>query len=504
MPRLNRRSRQGTTARPLRVLVAAPQPLHRELVRFFLEEAGYQVVALVARGEDAVSLATSKRPDAVILHESLVATAGGGIIQWIRQGSKSTKIVVVTPQPNQASTSPSRDADAFVEEWVGVQELGTVLQRLCRGAPIPAQPALTQPEPGTVGRHWAAGRAEELPAPPRAAVAANGWQTRWYNRLQGAVAASVILVAMFLGRGLFQPPPISAPRTGAASAHLTNAYSTLAVLVTNMRSGMPPEVIAQNARKLFEERALAIDSGADTSRLDAAIAEEVSPLLSIVTDKGAAAVAAILGDLIGDEGPPPTPEPSPGEGPNDQASPTEMSTPEQSLSSEESPSAGSSPSPDPSQVQNPEPSPTDTPSAEPSPTDTPSAEPSPTDTPSAEPSPAETPSPFEAQSSFPSQTSAPSTNPSSAETPSSSETPSPELSPTESWSPTESPSPTESQTATESESPEPDESESPEEPSESESPSVGAPTTVPTAPSAAGLLVVGLPLLAWIRARARQ
>ncbi len=368
-----------------------------------------------------------------------------------------------------------------------------VLQRLCRGAPVPAQPARTQSEPGTVGR--AAGRAEELPAPPRAAVAPNRWQTRWYKRLQGAVAASVILIAMFLGRGLFQPPPTSAPRTGAASAHLTNAYSTLAVLVANMRFGMPADVIAQNARKLFEERALAIDSGADTSRLDAAIEEEVSPLLSIVTDKGAVAVAAILGNLVGDTGPPPTPEPSPGEGPSDQASPTEMSTPEQSLSSEESPTAGSSPSPDPSQIQNPEPSPTDTPSAEPSPTDTPSAEPSPTDTPSAEPSPAETPSPSEAQGSYPSQTFTPSTYPSSAETPSSSETPSPELSPTESWSPAESPSPTESLTPTESESPEP---------SESESPSAGAPATVPVAPSAAGFLFVSLPLLAWIRARARK
>ncbi|MGH2578543.1 MAG: response regulator, partial [Actinomycetota bacterium] len=102
MLRLNRHSGHRAIARPLRVLVAAPQPLHRELMRFFLEEAGCQVVALVASGEDAVSLGTSKRPDAVILHESLADMAGARLIQRVRQGSTSTKIVVVTPQPELA------------------------------------------------------------------------------------------------------------------------------------------------------------------------------------------------------------------------------------------------------------------------------------------------------------------------------------------------------------------------------------------------------------------
>src|SRR6266508_2263505 len=184
MPRLNRRSRQETTVRPLRVLVAAPQPLHRELVRFFLEEAGCQVVALAASGGDAISLVTSKRPDAVILHESLVTTVGAGLIQRVRQGSTSTKIVVVTPQPERAWGGRSRGADAFVEEWVGIQELGIVLQRLCRGA----------------------------------------------------AAASVILILLLLGRGLLLPAT-SEGSGSEASAYLTNANSTLQLLVASMRAG---------------------------------------------------------------------------------------------------------------------------------------------------------------------------------------------------------------------------------------------------------------------------
>ena len=188
MLRLNRHSGRGTIARPLRVLVAAPQPLHRELMRFFLEEEGCQVVALVASGEDAISLGTSKRPDAVILHESLADMAGEGLIQRVRRSSTSTKIVVVTPQPERAWSGPSRGADAFLEEWVGIQELGIVLQRLCRGTPVPAQPARMQPEPGTASASTAAGQ-RRLPLPPRVVNLPMGQRALWHERLWGAAAA---------------------------------------------------------------------------------------------------------------------------------------------------------------------------------------------------------------------------------------------------------------------------------------------------------------------------
>jgi CheY-like chemotaxis protein len=303
MPHLNRRSRQETTVRPLRVLVAAPQPLHRELVRFFLEEAGCQVVALVASGGDAISLVTSKRPDAVILHESLVTTVGAGLIQRVRQGSTSTKIVVVTPQPERAWGGRSRGADAFVEEWVGIQELGIVLQQLCRGASVPRQPARVQAKRATVGSSPAAGRGEGLPRPPRAVHLPMGLQARWYERLRGAAAASVILILLLLGRGLLLPAT-SEGSGSAASAYLTNANSTLQLLVGSMRAGRSAEAIAETARQLIAERAAALASGADTTRLDAAIDTKVSPLLSNVTDKGAAAVEYVLGDLLNIQGPP--------------------------------------------------------------------------------------------------------------------------------------------------------------------------------------------------------
>jgi len=303
VPRLNRRSRGGAASGPLRVLVAAHQPLHRELVRFFLEEAGCQVVALVASAEDAISLVTSKRPDAVILDESLVAKVGAGFIQRVRQGSTSTKIVVVTPQPERSWSGPSRGADAFVEEWVGIQELGIVLQRLCRGAPVPVQPARVQAKRATAGSSPAAGQGEGLPPSARAVHLPRGLKDRWSERLRGAAAASVILILLLLGRGLLLPATSEDPGS-AASAYLTTAYSTLELLAASMRPGRSAEAIAETARRLIAERAAALASGADTSRLDEAIDAKVSPLLSNVTDKGAAAIEFVLGDLLSIQDPP--------------------------------------------------------------------------------------------------------------------------------------------------------------------------------------------------------
>jgi CheY-like chemotaxis protein len=289
-------------------------------MRFFLEEEGCQVVALVASGEDAVSLGTSKRPDAVILHESLADMAGEGLIQRVRRSSTSTKIVVVTPQPERAWSGPSRGADAFLEEWIGIQELGIVLKRLCPGTSVPAEPARMQPEPRPASASTAAGQ-RRLPLPHRVVNLPVGRRARWHERLWGAAVASVILILLLLGGRLLQLPETSAGPGSAASAHLTNAYSTLDVLLVSMRQGMSEEAIAENARRLVAARAAALASGADTIRLDAAIDAEVSALLSTVADEGAAAVEYVLGDLVSDPGSSAQPRGGPGAGPESKGHP---------------------------------------------------------------------------------------------------------------------------------------------------------------------------------------
>jgi hypothetical protein len=138
--------------------------------------------------------------------------------------------------------------------------------------------------------------------------------------LRGAAAASVILILLLLGRGMLLPATSEGPGS-AASAYLTNAYSTLELLVASMREGSSAEAIAETARRLIAERAAALVSGADTTRLDAAIDAKVSPLLSNLTDEGAAAIEYVLGDLLSIQGPPAQPRAWPGRGAESRAQP---------------------------------------------------------------------------------------------------------------------------------------------------------------------------------------
>jgi hypothetical protein len=72
--------------------------------------------------------------------------------------------------------------------------------------------------------------------------------------------------------------------------------------------------MAETARRLLTERAAALASGADTTRLDAAIDGHVSPLLSTVGHKRAAAIEYVLGDLVSEPGSAAQPPGGPGTG----------------------------------------------------------------------------------------------------------------------------------------------------------------------------------------------
>src|SRR5438093_7868787 len=121
---------------PIRVLVAVPTPLQRSLVRFFLEEAGFQMLPAGSPVE-LMAAATNHRPDAVVLHEDLASSEDAGFVQRVRRASPSARIVVLAKEPHEAWRGPSRGADAYLEEWIGIADLEDILSTPGFNAPAP-------------------------------------------------------------------------------------------------------------------------------------------------------------------------------------------------------------------------------------------------------------------------------------------------------------------------------------------------------------------------------
>ena len=332
---------EGTGLGPLRVLVAMPTPLQCTLVRFFLDEARFEILPMVPVGADVIPLAAGDRPEALVLHERFAAHERAGLVQGVRRVSPSSKIVVLSEDPEEAWRGPSRGADAYLEEWAGMAHLEGILSQLCRGVSGPCDATSDDElEALDLGELRVAEDAEEV-APPRPAPVRSG---RRYERLLGAAAAVIILMALLRGPGLFlATPSTSESGSAAAAAHLHDAYSSFEVLVANMQAGSSSEVLIGEAGHLLAVRAAAIASGADVRDLDAGIASQVPSLLSSVSPKTASAIVAVLGELL--PSPITPPEPSPSESPS--LSPSGSPSPELANPSIDSPSPTTIQSPSP-------------------------------------------------------------------------------------------------------------------------------------------------------------
>ncbi len=409
--------KRGTARRS--AVVGDRRPLERNLARFLLEERGFAVAAEAATSADVARAVAEHRPDVLLVHEDVVAEQGESIVPGVRSSSPKTRVIVLTSDRLAADAAIVASADAVVEEGPGLKELESAL------SPHTGRSVVARSAAGPIAFAAAA-------AGPRPALRERGW----VERFQGAAAASIIVLAVVLARGVGPPP--DAAGSGEARVHLVAAQRAFAALVESLPDASASQVI-QLAQTLMKERTAADILGADLTTLDAEILETLGPLLDTLPDPVAQAILSILGDLVTGGSPPPPPSPEP------------------------------SPSPQPAPEANAEPPPEPAPSEESSP----SEEPSPAETESPSPTETETPSPTETESPSPTETETPS--PTETETPSPTETETP--SPTE----TETPSPTETETPspTETETPSPTETETPS-PTETETPSPGPQTPSPT------------------------
>src|SRR3990172_5298289 len=359
---------------PLRVVVADGRPLERTLLRFILEENGFEVPAEAGTVLDAVRIVEQQRPDVVVVHENLAREHDVSLLARLREIAPRTNVVLVT-NSGTAGVELLEGVDAVIEEGIGLQELSAAVRRASRQSQVPIEMGAIR-----VFRTIARREPEQTRVRP---VRAKG---RWLERSQGAIAASIMILGLLFARGIL-PGSSSGP---LARTPLAAAYDSLQTLVDRLPEASP-EQVAQTARMLIAQRAVAVASGLDVSALDHQILPLLLPLLQELPPETAAmlvaVLGAVLGDLVGAEVSP-SPEPSASLLPTTEPQPSPShSPPPQSTAPPPEPSPTEPPAPEPSPTNSP--SPSETPS--PSPTETPS--PSPTETPS--PSPTETPRPPE-------------------------------------------------------------------------------------------------------------
>lgn len=80
-------------SRPRTILVADDEPNIRLLLHDELTDAGYRVV-MAENGAQAVGLAEDERPHLIIIDLKMPEMNGIEAIQWLRQVSKGTPVVV--------------------------------------------------------------------------------------------------------------------------------------------------------------------------------------------------------------------------------------------------------------------------------------------------------------------------------------------------------------------------------------------------------------------------
>src|SRR5687768_15552687 len=242
---------------PLRAVVADGRALERNLVRFLLEEAGYVVVSEAATARDTAQALEAHRPDVVVLHENVAVDREGSVLDSLRSASPSTRVILVTWIDSSAPADLLHEADAVIEEGAGIQQLAFALPQMRLGGPAPK-------------------RLIERRVDRRASVGtASPTYRRWVERLQGATAASIFVLAVVLAGTNGGSPPIR-EQPGAVPAHLSAAYGSLQALAEGAPTASPAE-LASLASTLITQRALALESGVDVSSLDQEIAARLGP-----------------------------------------------------------------------------------------------------------------------------------------------------------------------------------------------------------------------------------
>lgn len=267
---------KGNGGGRVRVVIAGNIYTKRSLVKRFLEDDGFYVVAEAMTRPELGAALDATDPDALVVDEELLGPGGAGIAA-IRRRVPGAKIVVFTSGLEERPEG----ADGYLEKGVGLATLTAMLGRLCSEPTIPMEAALLA----------GASRA------PRAALRVGALAV-------AATIAIVLAAVLFSGGGT---SPVGHPESDTSGGPLVEngggptllelAKSDLALLLEALESGSYVAARAY-AGSLMLHREEAITLGFSVGALDERIGAALSPLMGTLAPRVIPFLQDILGDLL--------------------------------------------------------------------------------------------------------------------------------------------------------------------------------------------------------------
>jgi CheY-like chemotaxis protein len=278
--------RERTAGDRIRVAIAGTIYAKRALVRRFLEDDGFAVVAEANDRDELFSALRSQEPDAVVLDDDIADWD----IEDIRRASPDAKIVVFTSGSPGGPGVPA-GADGYLQKGVGLGTLTLLLRELLAEPVVPIV----------------------LPAPPVRVPNGAAHERRVVIRLAALVAALVLIAAGALalvgqaptGEERTLPTIQPTPPPERTQTALDQAIADLRDLQAALRDGRYAQASAL-AQALLLDRQAALAAGFSVTELDRAIGSTLQPLMALLGPGIVSTLQSILGDLL-----PAIPQPPP-------------------------------------------------------------------------------------------------------------------------------------------------------------------------------------------------
>jgi DNA-binding NarL/FixJ family response regulator len=123
---------------PIRVMVVDDHPMWRDAVARDLSEAGYDVVATVADGAQALRVAGAARPDVVVLDLQLPDASGVDVTHGLRAACPAARVLVLSASGEQQDVLDAVKAGAvgYLLKSAALPEFLDAVRRTADGDPV--------------------------------------------------------------------------------------------------------------------------------------------------------------------------------------------------------------------------------------------------------------------------------------------------------------------------------------------------------------------------------